>query len=97
MRIATYAIAVRYSGGTYTARCEGFRASCTSGPTDAALAVLSKVTRILGYPPYHPNLVQTDRDGTAKFTYKATPVELDPVGNHIAELSRRAAREGAIR
>lgn len=38
-----YQIRVRMYGGTYMASCTGLRASCTSGPFEAARALALKV------------------------------------------------------
>jgi hypothetical protein len=43
----TLIIIVRYGGGTYTARCDGARASCTIGAREAAKRVLAKAVRAL--------------------------------------------------
>jgi phosphosulfolactate phosphohydrolase-like enzyme len=43
MRVKPYDITIRYTNGTYTARCQGKTASCTSGADWAAKAVAKKV------------------------------------------------------
>ncbi len=53
--LVEYSIFVREYGGTYIARCEGKRASCTSSREEAAMAVAVKVANGQDYSVFKIN------------------------------------------